>query len=113
MYLVAPKYCHRFVGFLEEGAPGHVPWRSVASTAGRFPTHASSATSSPLTPLPCAPPVAHAVRRGRQDVLVLHPADRRRDAGRVGDDARADEAIHRDVNHAFADIGPGAPNPFA
>jgi ubiquinol oxidase len=26
---------------------------------------------------------------------------------------RADEAIHRDVNHAFADIGPDAPNPFA
>jgi hypothetical protein len=26
---------------------------------------------------------------------------------------RADEAIHRDVNHTLADIGPDAPNPFA
>jgi hypothetical protein len=26
---------------------------------------------------------------------------------------RADEAIHRDVNHAFADIGTSAANPFA
>jgi ubiquinol oxidase len=25
---------------------------------------------------------------------------------------RADEAAHRDVNHAFADIGPDAANPF-
>ncbi|CAF2421673.1 unnamed protein product [Rotaria sp. Silwood2] len=91
-YLLSPKICHRFVGFLEEEAVITYTRCIEELDAGRLPKWLK-------TP---APQIAknywklsdNAMMR---DVLLA---------------VRADEATHRQVNHKLADIGSDAPNPF-
>ncbi|CAF4325737.1 unnamed protein product [Rotaria sp. Silwood2] len=91
-YLLSPKICHRFVGFLEEEAVITYTRCIEELDAGRLPKWLK-------TP---APQIAknywklsdNAMMR---DVLLA---------------VRADEATHRQVNHKLADVGSDAPNPF-
>ena len=91
-YLVAPSFCHRFVGYLEEEAV-HTYTRAIAELdAGHLPGWSALA----------APPIAIKYWRlgeaaTMRDVLLA---------------VRADEAIHRDANHVFGSLEKTHPNPF-
>jgi len=92
-YLVAPAFCHRLVGYLEEEAV-HTYTRAIADLdAGHLPAWAAAP----------APPIA--VKYWR-----LAEGARLRDVLLA---VRADEAIHRDANHVFASLPRDAQNPFA
>ena len=91
-YLVAPSVCHRVVGYLEEEAVNTYTRIVNDIDAGYLPEW----TSAP------APPVAVAYWR-------LAPNAVMRDVILA---IRADEAIHRDVNHVFASIDKTTRNPF-
>ena len=92
-YLVAPSFCHRFVGFLEEEAV-HTYTNIVKDIDSGSLAHWR------VTP---APPIAikywrlPADAKMRDVILAI----------------RADEAIHRDANHVFASLDKEALNPFA
>ncbi len=94
-YLLSPTACHRFVGFLEEEAV-HTYTRWIADIdAGKHDLAGFGARP--------APPVAIKYWRlpeGSQTMRDLLLA------------IRADESIHRDVNHTLADLKPTDPNPF-
>jgi ubiquinol oxidase len=82
-YLLAPSACHRFVGFLEEEAV-HTYTNAIAELeAGKLPEW----TNAP------APPIAVTYWRLKPGATVLD----------VLYAVRADEAIHRDVNHVLAE----------
>eukprot|EP00753_Platysulcus_tardus_P007506 PLAT1524.1.p1 GENE.PLAT1524.1~~PLAT1524.1.p1 ORF type:complete len:309 (+),score=129.01 PLAT1524.1:46-927(+) len=91
-YLLSPKFCHRFVGYLEETAVQTYSTCLDDIDSGRLPMWSKMA----------APELA-------------------RKYWQLGDDAqmrdvvlaiRADESNHRDVNHTFAQLQPDEPNPF-
>ncbi len=91
-YLLSPRTCHRFVGYLEEEA---------VKTYTRCLEDIDSGKLEKWRTME-APQIA-------------------KDYWRLGDDAsfrdviaavRADEACHRHVNHKFADLGPDDQNPF-
>eukprot|EP01083_Nonionella_stella_P080664 221743_1 len=82
-YLVSPRFCHRFVGYLEEEAVVTYTKLVKEIDAGKLPLFAQ---------LP-APDIA--IRYWR-----LSPDAKFRDMALA---MRADEAHHRDVNHGFAD----------
>ncbi|CAF3387933.1 unnamed protein product [Rotaria socialis] len=91
-YVISPRICHRFVGFLEEEAVITYTRCIEDVDAGRLPAWSN---------LP-APQIAKTYWRlpensMMRDVLLA---------------VRADEANHREVNHTLADVGPNAPNPF-
>lgn len=91
-YLCSPRYCHRFVGYLEEEAVRTYTRLLDDIDAGRLARWANDA----------APEVAcryWRLPRGatlRDMVLAI----------------RADEAHHRLVNHTLAEMQPGMYNPF-
>ncbi|CAF1477733.1 unnamed protein product [Rotaria sordida] len=91
-YLISPKICHRFVGFLEEEAVITYTRCLRDLDAGKLPKWSQ-------TP---APNIAKAYWKLSDDAML-------RDVLLA---IRADEAIHRQVNHKLADVGPNAPNPF-
>jgi threonyl-tRNA synthetase len=92
-YLLSPRACHAFVGYLEEEAVRTYTAALAQLDRGQLPAWA-------------AMPASLLARR------YWHLAD-----GATMRDVllavRADEAVHRDVNHAFAALAPDAPNPFA
>lgn len=85
MYMLAPKMSHRFVGYLEEEAVTTYTKCLAAVDDGRLPLWANMA----------APPEAidyyglNAETATMRDVIL---------------GVRADEAVHRSVNHHFSDI---------
>ncbi|CAF3303288.1 unnamed protein product [Rotaria sp. Silwood2] len=91
-YILSPRICHRFVGFLEEEAVITYTRCIEDLDAGKLP--AWSALSAPSIAKNYWKLPENAMMR---DVLLA---------------IRADEATHREVNHKLADVGPDAPNPF-
>jgi ubiquinol oxidase len=93
-YLVSPKTCHRFVGYLEEEAVITYTRTIADLKAGHLPKWENME----------APQIA-------KDYFKLPPGqDRVMDLLRV---VRADEAKHREVNHTLANLEQKHdPNPF-
>jgi len=91
-YLAMPRTCHRFVGYLEEEAVHTYSSAIRALDQGLLPSWVNK---------PC-PEIGIKYWRLKDDAtmrdLLLH--------------VRADEAQHRDVNHAFASLIADDPNPF-
>jgi hypothetical protein len=93
-YLLSPSACHRFVGFLEEEAV-HTYTKWIADIdAGKEDLAAFGAQPAPSIAL---------------KYWRLQPTATMRDLLLA---IRADESIHRDVNHVLADLKPSDPNPF-
>ncbi len=87
MYLLFPKTAHRFVGYLEEEAVSSYTHYLEEIDAGRLENTEAPATAINYWQLPQN-------ARLRDVVLVV----------------RADEARHRDTNHAFANNLAGTPH---
>jgi hypothetical protein len=92
-YLLAPSICHRFVGFLEEEAVTTYSHIIADLDAGKLPEWEALPASKLAREYWRLP--ADAMMR---DVLLA---------------IRADEAIHRDVNHVLGSIKKTDKNPFA
>lgn len=91
-YLLAPRTCHKFIGYLEEEAVKTYTKAIEDLDAGKLPRW----QNSPATEL--SKKYWHLEDDATmRDVLLA---------------VRADEAVHRDVNHGFASISEDAPNPF-
>ncbi|KAJ3259716.1 hypothetical protein HK103_001977 [Boothiomyces macroporosus] len=91
-YLLSPKFCHRFVGYLEEEAVKTYTDIIAAIDDGRLPEWKDQP----------APEIAVSYWRLGENATL-------RDMFLA---VRADEANHRDVNHTFATIKPQQKNPF-
>lgn len=92
-YLISPRTCHRFVGFLEEEA---------VHTYSVVLEDIERGSLQEWRRMP-APDIALKYWR-------LSPGSTFED---VIKNIRADEMVHRDVNHGLADVGPSAPNPWS
>jgi threonyl-tRNA synthetase len=92
-YLLAPSICHRFVGFLEEEAVKTYTHILADLDAGALPGWAALPASKLAREYWRLPDDAML-----RDVLLA---------------IRADEAIHRDVNHVLGSIKKTDRNPFA
>ena len=91
-YLLHPRFCHAFVGYLEEEAVKTYTQIIDAMDDGRL-------AEMKVKP---APEIAIGYWRLAQDANM-------RDLMLA---VRADEANHRDVNHTFSNISPSQKNPF-
>jgi hypothetical protein len=91
-YLLNPKICHRFVGYLEEEAVHTYTSILNAIDEGKIESWKTKA----------APDIAI-------DYWRLKKTATMRDLILA---VRADEANHRDVNHTFASLDPNQTNPF-
>lgn len=91
-YLLSPRVCHRFVGYLEEEAV-HTYTNCLKDIEQGHIKHWGT------TP---APEIAKQYWRLPADATV-------RDVVAA---VRADEAEHRDVNHTLAGLKPEEPNPL-
>jgi hypothetical protein len=93
-YLLSPRTCHRFVGYLEEEATLTYTRELADIDAGKLPKWAQMA----------APEIAvdyYKMKEGSRTLrdMLLH--------------IRADEAKHREVNHTFGNLDQkNDPNPF-
>jgi len=92
-YLLAPRTCHKFVGYLEEEAVKTYTHCLHDIDAGRLPEWSNKE----------APEIAKKYWRLPADAKM-------RDLFLA---VRADEAIHRDVNHTLAVLPDNVKNPFA
>lgn len=92
-YLLAPRTCHRFVGYLEEEAVKTYTHAIADLDAGKLPEWSGKA----------APEIAKKYWRLAPDATM-------RDLLLA---VRADEAAHRDVNHCLSILPDGIKNPFA
>lgn len=92
-YLISPRYCHSFVGYLEEQAVHTYGCLLEDIDEGRYPEFQQKATSLAIGYWKLAPDATW------RDVFA---------------NIRADEASHRDVNHTLAGLAsdPKALNPF-
>jgi len=90
MYLVCPRYCHRFVGYLEEEAVVTYSKLLDAIDGGDLPMFANMK----------APLFARQYYNLPKDAMLRE----------VFEQIRADEACHRDANHHFSDLKPYEPN---
>jgi ubiquinol oxidase len=93
-YLIAPRWVHRFVGYLEQEAV-HTYTNCIKDIDSGVNDLGAWRTAP-------APKIAITYWRLAPDATV-------RDVVMA---VRADEAIHRDVNHVFASIKDGERNPF-
>lgn len=91
-YMVSPRFCHRFVGYLEEEAVKTYTHLLEELDQGNLPMFAAA----------MPPPIA-------LEYYGLPATATLRD---VFDCIRADESHHRDVNHEFASMKPDDANPF-
>lgn len=91
-YWISPRFCHRFVGYLEEEAVRTYTHCLNAIDSGELPMWAN---------LP-APPVAVKYWKLPEDAMM-------RDVILV---IRADEAHHRLVNHTLSEMKPDQTNPY-
>eukprot|EP00884_Botryococcus_braunii_P009221 jgi/Botrbrau1/182/Bobra.0022s0162.1 len=91
-YLLSPKHCHAFIGYLEEEAVHTYTSAIKAIDEGRLPEWAAK-------PAPAIAINYWKLPEGAtmRDVLL---------------NVRADEACHSHVNHKFAELGPDDDNPF-
>lgn len=95
MYLISPRFCHRFVGYLEEEA---------VRTYSHILEVMEAKEDKDITAFAELPALEIAVRYWKL------PADSKMlDVVRA---VRADEANHRDVNHTFANMKSDHRNPF-
>ena len=85
MYLVAPRWCHRWVGYLEEEAVHTYTMLLEAIDEGRLPVWKDMKAPEDAVNYYLLPETNQKVR----DMINA---------------VRADEACHRDLNHHFADI---------
>jgi len=85
MYLMAPKMSHRFVGYLEEEAVTTYTKCLNAIDDGRLPLWANMVAPAEAIDYYQMNPETATMR----DVVLA---------------VRADEAVHRSVNHHFSDI---------
>jgi hypothetical protein len=92
-YLVNPTFCHRFVGYLEEEAVHTYTNCLKDLDSGALPEWQGKPAPQIAIEYWRLPPTATM----RDFILAV----------------RADEAIHRDVNHVFASLPEGSRNPFA
>lgn len=90
-YLISPRFCHKFVGYLEEEAVHTYTGAIEALDRGALPDFAKMQ----------APPVAqsywHLPREATMRDVLLH--------------VRADEYWHKETNHMFAGLKPDDINP--
>lgn len=91
-YLVVPKYCHRWVGYLEEEAVKTYTRCLEDLEAGRLPAWTNQD----------APLIAKKYWQLPDDAKMLELIKA----------VRADEAHHRDVNHGLSATPPDKENPF-
>lgn len=91
-YLISPRFCHRFVGYLEEEAVMTYGFILELVRDGKLPM---------FTSLP-APKIG-------VEYYHLPPGSMIAD---VFECIRADEAHHRDVNHTFANLEATQKNPI-
>ncbi|PAV17270.1 alternative oxidase [Pyrrhoderma noxium] len=92
-YLVSPRICHRFVGYLEEEAVHTYSKLIHEIETGKFPEWADKQ----------APEIAKDYWRLSKDASYLDMIYA----------VRSDEATHRFVNHSLANLKKGDVNPFA
>lgn len=85
MYLLAPKFSHRFVGYLEEEAVHTYSLCIKAIDDGKLPLWANMKAPTEAIEYYGLDPKTACMR----DVILS---------------VRADEAVHRSVNHHFSDI---------
>lgn len=85
MYLISPKWCHRWVGYLEEEAVHTYTLLLEAVDEGRLPHWKDKLAPRDAIDYYMLP-------EGNQNIRDMLAA------------IRADEACHRDLNHHFADI---------
>lgn len=93
-YLISPKFCHRFVGYLEEEAV-----KTYTRCLADIDDPQNETSVWKTTPAPEIAKKYWHLKEGatmRDVILVI----------------RADEAHHRDVNHTFGDLDSDTPNPF-
>jgi hypothetical protein len=95
LYVVHPKACHRFVGYLEETAC--FTYRQII-TCVRTPGTELHAAWASLK----APAIARGYYNLSEDAMWVD----------VLEQMFADETHHRDVNHTFATMEGDDPNPF-
>jgi ubiquinol oxidase len=91
-YLLSPRLCHRFVGYIEEEAVRTYTKAIEAYDAGKLPELVTMEV----------PPIARSYWRLAPDATM-------RDALLA---VRADEANHRDVNHTFSTLHTDQVNPY-
>eukprot|EP00803_Ostreobium_quekettii_P005237 evm.model.scf_2995.1 EVM.evm.TU.scf_2995.1 scf_2995:1033-4749(+) len=91
-YLVSPRFCHRFVGYLEEEAVKTYTHCLSDIDSGKLPHWENKKV----------PEIA-------QKYWLLPPEAKIRDLILA---VRADEACHSHVNHTFSSMNPAAQNPF-
>eukprot|EP01128_Nolandella_sp_AFSM9_P010140 TRINITY_DN6965_c0_g1_i1.p1 TRINITY_DN6965_c0_g1~~TRINITY_DN6965_c0_g1_i1.p1 ORF type:complete len:344 (-),score=86.34 TRINITY_DN6965_c0_g1_i1:418-1386(-) len=92
IYLVAPRFCHSFVGFLEEEAVA--TYTRLLDEIDNGPMEEWQTAA--------APPIAVTYWKLGEKATM-------RD---VIEAIRADESHHRDVNHKFSEMKPDEDNPF-
>jgi hypothetical protein len=92
-YLISPRTCHRFVGYLEEEAVITYTRAIADIEAGKLPAWESMRAPELAVEYWKMPEG----KRSIKDLLVY---------------IRADEAKHREVNHTFANLDQADPNPF-
>lgn len=96
-YLISPRFCHRFVGYLEEEAV-HT-YTTIINTMKSTDPRDKAVVDWGKTK---ADKVAIKYWNLAQDATMLD----------IMMAVRADEANHRDSNHVFADLKTDAPNPM-
>ena len=94
-YIVAPKFCHRFVGYIEEEAV--MTYTKIIDVIEDAPEGSDMGKWKKEI----APRIARSYWKLGQDGTVLD----------VMYAVRADEAEHRDVNHMCSELKDGDPNP--
>jgi len=92
-YLISPRTCHRFVGYLEEEAVLTYTRELADLDAGKLPKW-EKLTAPDIAVQYWKMPEGH---RTMRDLLLY---------------IRADESKHREVNHSLANLEQGDPNPF-
>lgn len=94
-YMISPKFCHRFVGYIEEEAVS--TYSKIIDSIEQAPNDSSLAAWRSQI----APSIARSYWKLGEDGTVLDMMYA----------IRADEAEHRDVNHHCSQYEEGAPNP--
>eukprot|EP01071_Lankesteria_metandrocarpae_P001195 Lankesteria_metandrocarpae@DN1360_c0_g1_i2.p1 len=91
MYFMSPRFCHRFVGYIEEEAVKTYTGMLQDIDAGNLPLFSSKAHDASMAYWQMPP------NSSLRDVIL---------------NIRADETHHREVNHTFAEMQKTQVNPF-
>jgi Alternative oxidase len=96
-YIISPRFCHRFVGYIEEEAV--TTYSKIIHAIESAPDHSELA----IWRTERAPRIALSYWKLGENGTVLD----------LMYAVRADEAEHRDVNHICSDMKEGQPNPVS